>query len=158
MQKLATHLMLVSCCWLCLPETADGGRFRSRGSVVGGGAVPSVESPASASQEVAGARKALDEVNRQRTTRGLRAYLLDLHLQAAAEACATYRARWRIRGHCSNDFQFLPTGGQATATGCAAWPNDGSFGACAILDGYTYAGAATVVGADGLAYHQLFVR
>ena len=38
------------------------------------------------------------------------------------------------------------------------WPPADGFGACAMYDSYTFAGAASVMGDDGLMYHHLFVR
>lgn len=103
----------------------------------------------------------LADVNAQRARRGLRPYLRDEGLTQGALACATYRARNRIAGHVSGgmgDFQFLPPGAHATTGGCAAWPRSMPFGACGLFDGHKFAGAATVIGADGLAYHQIFYR
>jgi len=103
----------------------------------------------------------LAQVNARRAAAGLRLYVHDPALTTAARSAATYRARFRIRGHVETglgDFQFLPAGASATAAGCAAWPPADGFAACAMYDSYTYAGAATVIGDDGLAYHHLFVR
>lgn len=101
---------------------------------------------------------ALDQVNAQRAARGLPAYLRDGGLSLAAENAAQYRAANRLFGHCSNDFAFLPPGSTADAAGCAAHPPSYGFLACAVYDGYQFAGAATIIGRDGLAYHHLFVR
>ena len=103
-----------------------------------------------------GSVEALDEVNRQRAEHGLRAYIRDDGLMLAAAKCAAYRAGNGIRGHTSNDFQFVPSWTNATVGGCAAWSS--GFGACAIFENYKYAGAAYVVGPDGLRYCQLFAR
>ena len=94
---------------------------------------------------------------RQRAAKGLKPYIMCVELQRAAEECVKHRARHRIQGHTANDMSFAAQG-YASCAGCAAWPNTGGFGACAILDNYTYAGAATVAGADGVAYHQLLLR
>ena len=101
---------------------------------------------------------ALEQVNAQRASRGLAPYARDGGLSLAAEQAAQYRAANRLFGHCSNDFAFLPPGSSADAAGCAAHPPSYGFLACAVYDGYQFAGAATVIGSDGLAYHHLFVR
>jgi hypothetical protein len=103
----------------------------------------------------------LAQVNARRAAAGLRPYQHDPALTTAARSAATYRARYRIRGHViggMGDFQFVPPGTQATAAGCAAWPPGDGFGSCAMYDSYTFAGAASVQGEDGLVYHHLFVR
>ncbi len=104
---------------------------------------------------------ALNNANRERAARGLPPFIRDEGLSQAAKAAATHRAANCIEGHCGGqmgDFAFVPSGTTATAAGCAAWSNDGSFGSCCLYDGYVYAGAATVIGADGRAYHHLYVR
>lgn len=101
--------------------------------------------------------EALGEVNRQRAERGLPPYAYDSDLTQAAGACAAYRAEHRLHGHTGSDFAFLPAGSHADAAGCAAWQS--GFGACAVFETqYHTAGAAFVVGKDGLRYCQLFVR
>jgi hypothetical protein len=103
----------------------------------------------------------LAQVNARRAAAGLRPYQHDPALTTAARAAATYRARYRIKGHViggMGDFQFVPAGTQASAAGCAAWPPGDGFGSCAMYDAYTFAGAASVQGEDGLVYHHLFVR
>src|SRR5262245_16848094 len=107
---------------------------------------------------VATAQQVLDEVNTARAARGLQPYLLDENLARAASDCAIYRARYRIDGHTSNDFGFLPAGAQARAAGCAAWPVGSGWGSCCTYDNFQYAGAAYCVGPDGKRYMQLFVR
>ena len=112
-------------------------------------------------EEVRGAstaQQALDEVNTARAARGLRPFLLDENLARGASACAAYRARYRMEGHTSNDFSFLPAGTAARAAGCAAWPVGWGWGSCCTYDNYQYAGAAYCVGPDGQRYMQLFVR
>lgn len=101
---------------------------------------------------------ALAEVNARRAGRGLRPYMRDEGLTQAARACAQYRARFRIEGHTRNDFAFVPAGTFASSAGCAAWPQGMGWGSCCTYDGYTYAGAAWAVGADGQRYMHLFVR
>jgi hypothetical protein len=101
---------------------------------------------------------ALAQVNALRAARGLPPYQHDPQLHEAAKACAAHRATYRIAGHTANDFVFVPAGASATSAGCAAWPRGSGFGSCCIYDGYRYAGAATVLGADGVEYHQIFVR
>ena len=80
--------------------------------------------PGIAAEEVrraATAKDVLGEVNAARAARGLRPFLLDEDLARGAEACAAYRARYRMEGHTANDFGFLPAGVRARAAGCAAW-------------------------------------
>ncbi len=101
---------------------------------------------------------ALAEVNALRASRGLRPYVYDAGLTQAAGACATFRAQNRIAGHTSNDFAFVPAGSVARSGGCAAWPPSMGWGSCCTFDGYTYAGAAWCLGADGQRYMSLFVR
>jgi hypothetical protein len=102
--------------------------------------------------------EALDEVNAARAARGLRPFIHDANLTAAAAACAEFRAARLIAGHTSNDFAALPAGASASASGCAAWsPGDG-WGACCTYEGYTYGGAAYATGRDGRRYMHLFVR
>jgi len=103
---------------------------------------------------------ALDLLNSQRSARGLPPFIRDEGLSQAAAKCAAHRAANRISGHCggSGDFAFLPDGSRAEAAGCACWPNDGTFGACCAYERWARAGAATCIGADGRAYHHLFVR
>ncbi len=99
-------------------------------------------------------------VNQQRVRRGLRPFIRDESLFIAARGAARYRATYRISGHVQGgmgDFQFL-NGANASAAGCAAWPQGMEFGACCVYDQYTYAGAATIVGEDGLCYNHIFVR
>lgn len=104
---------------------------------------------------------ALAEVNARRAERGLRPYVYDPALTEGARQAATYRARYRIRGHVTGgmgDFQFLPAGAQSQTAGCGALEPSWGFQTCAMYDRYTYAGAASVPGDDGLIYHHLFVR
>lgn len=104
---------------------------------------------------------ALAEVNAKRASRGLRPYQFDAGLTQAARACAQHRADRLMFGHVMGgmgDFQFVPPGTRCDATGCAAYPPSMGFLACAVYDNYRYAGAATVIGRDGRAYHSLFVR
>lgn len=108
-----------------------------------------------------GAVEALDEVNMARAQRGLRPYIRDASLTVAASRAAEYRAARRIAGHLTGgrgDFIFLPPGATANATGCAALSPAYGFKACAVYDSYTHAGAAKIVGPDGLLYSHLFVR
>jgi len=101
---------------------------------------------------------ALETLNRQRASRGLRPYVRDEGLSLGADSAAAYRAKYCIEGHTNNDFQFLPQGSRASAAGCAAWHWSGEFGACACYENYTYAGAAWYTGKDGRVYMHLFVR
>ena len=97
-------------------------------------------------------------VNAQRAARGLRPFVHDPLLTQAAEACASHRAGRFLFGHTANDFQFLPAGAVAHAAGCAAYPASYGFMACCTYEDYHYAGASSVMGADGKMYHHLFVR
>ena len=101
---------------------------------------------------------ALDEVNATRAARGLRPYIRDDNLTAAAAGCAEFRAARLMEGHTSNDFAALPAGTSASASGCAAWPVELGWGSCCTYDGYTYAGASYAMGRDGRRYMHLFVR
>lgn len=103
------------------------------------------------------AADALDALNATRAARGLRPYLRDDGLTAAAKRVCVYRAERGIAGHVA-DFSFLPAGSTARVAGCAAWPVNMGWGACATYDNYTYAGAAWVVGRDGKRYMHLFAR
>ena len=105
-----------------------------------------------------GAEDALAEVNAARARRGLPPFIHDPALSAAAASCADHRAQYLIAGHTSNDFNALPRGAHAVASGCAAWPAHLGWGACCTYDGYRYAGAAFAVGPDGRRYMHIFVR
>ncbi len=101
---------------------------------------------------------ALDEVNAQRTSRGLRPFQRDHHLTLAAASAAKFRAAHHMAGHTANDFAYIPSGGSATAAGCAAWPASMPFGSCCLYENYTTAGASYAIGSDGLRYCHLYVR
>lgn len=124
--------------------------------------IPPKEAPKKEAPKKVGAAttatEALDEVNAIRAKRGLRPYVKDDGLTAAAIGCAEFRASNRIAGHTRNDFQFVPGGSTARAAGCAANGPQHGFMACCVYDGYTYAGAAKVLGADGKLYCHLYVR
>ena len=105
-----------------------------------------------------GSAEALDEVNATRAARGLRPYVRDANLTAAAAGCAEFRAARLMAGHTGNDFAALPPGTSASASGCAAWPAGMGWGSCCTYEGYTYAGAAYATGRDGRRYMHLFVR
>ncbi len=110
-------------------------------------------------KEAVSGEDALAEVNAARAKRGLPAYQPDPILNKAALACAKQRAARLIAGHLpESDFSYLPSGGSATAAGCAAWTPDWGWGSCCTYDSYTYAGAAWVMGQDGQRYMHLFVR
>src|SRR6266566_4553147 len=94
----------------------------------------------------AAGENALSEVNATRAARGLRPYVEDSSLTAAATAAAEFRAARRIAGHTSNDFGFVPAGAWARAAGCAAWEPSWGWGACCTYESWTYAGAAYSVG------------
>jgi hypothetical protein len=100
---------------------------------------------------------ALDEVNAQRKARGLRPYIRDEGLTQAAQSAAAYRAARGIAGHTPNDFSHLPSGANATAAGCAAWPVGMEFGSCCLYENFTYCGAAYVVKGN-TRYMHVFVK
>lgn len=104
-----------------------------------------------------GGNDALEQLNAQRAQRGLRPYIHDAGLTQAAQRCAEIRAERLIFGHI-NDFAYVPSGSQASASGCAAWEPSWGFGACAVYDNYTYCGAAWVMGRDGKRYCHAFYR
>lgn len=101
---------------------------------------------------------AIDEVNALRAKRGLPPFQKDPLLCKAALACAQARASALNAGHTANDFAYLPSGAHAASAGCAAWPQEMGFGACCVYDNYSVAGAAWVIGRDGLRYCHLYVR
>lgn len=101
---------------------------------------------------------ALDEVNTKRAARGLAPFVHDPLLTEAAARCAAFRAAHGLFGHTSNDFAFVPAGSSASSAGCAAYPASYGWLSCCTYDGYTYGGAAFVVGRDGRRYMSLFVR
>ncbi len=105
-----------------------------------------------------GAEDALAEVNAARAQRGLPPFIRDGALSAAAASCADHRARYLIAGHTSNDFNAVPRGAFASASGCAAWPQHLGWGACCTYDNYRFAGAAYAIGPDGRRYMHIFVR
>ena len=101
---------------------------------------------------------ALDEVNALRAARGLRPFVRDEGLTQAAQSCAAFRADHLLFGHTSNDFSFVPAGTASSSAGCAAYPASYGWMSCCVYDGYTYGGAAWVMGRDGKRYMHLFVR
>jgi hypothetical protein len=101
---------------------------------------------------------ALHEVNAVRQQRGLRPFLRDDGLVAAAHSAAAFRAARLIAGHTSNDFAHVPPGSSASSAGCAAWEPSWGWGACCTYENYTYAGAAYAIGSDGRRYMHLYVR
>ena len=105
-----------------------------------------------------GSDDALAEVNARRSSRGLRPFVHDPLLTKAAAACAKVRAASHIHGHLQSDFAYLPSGANAAAAGCGALEPSWGWGTCCMDDNYTYAGAAWVMGSDGLRYMHLFVR
>jgi hypothetical protein len=103
----------------------------------------------------------LDELNAKRAARGLRPYVRDDGLTAAAHACASYRATYRIFGHAPGrmgDFAFLPAGVSADSAGCAAYPPEYGWLSCCMWENASHAGAAWVMGADGRRFMHVFVR
>jgi hypothetical protein len=118
--------------------------------------VPQAARPAPAESDQAG--DGLDEVNAKRAERGLRPFLRDESLTRAAFGAARFRARHLLFGHTANDFAFLPAGASADSAGCAAYPAGYGWLSCCTYEGYTHAGAAYAVGADGKRYMHLYVR
>lgn len=105
---------------------------------------------------------ALQEVNDARKARGLPPFLHDAKLTEAALACARERAARGIHGHLpESDFKHLPSSvsTNGVAAGCAALEPSWGWQSCCWDDvGPTHAGAAYVMGADGLRYNHIFVR
>lgn len=99
----------------------------------------------------------LEEVNTMRASYGLKPFLWDRHLTAAAMGTARWRAQNLSFGHL-DDFYFVPDGTRADACGCAAY--EASFGwlSCCMTSDYQFAGAAYVLGRDGKRYMSLAVR
>jgi hypothetical protein len=107
---------------------------------------------------VGGAQNAMAEVNAARAARGLRPFVEDPELTAAAMQCADFRAARLMAGHTISDFSALRPGVSASASGCAAWPAWMGWGSCCWEDDYLEAGAAFTVGPDNLRYMHIFVR
>lgn len=100
---------------------------------------------------------ALNLVNQQRAAMGLKPFIRDEALTAAAMSLSVHRAQHRIAGHTRNDFQFLPPGSNATASGCCYTPRS-DWGACCTDDRKaTHAGAAVAV-VNGRWFCSIFVR
>lgn len=119
--------------------------------------IGSVSSSSSSSSSLMECSDALSEVNAARSQRGLRPFQPDESLRQAAYSCAKQRASRLISGHLpESDFHYL--NGNASAAGCAAWPQELGFGSCCLYENYTYAGAAWAIGKDGKRYCHLFVR
>ncbi len=119
---------------------------------------PTVPCPDACPANAATSGDGLGEVNAKRAARGLKPYIRDEGLTAAARGAAEYRAARLMFGHTANDFQFLPAGFSADAAGCAAYPPAYGWMSCAIYDNYSHAGAVWVMGSDGKRYCHLFVR
>lgn len=122
--------------------------------------VSSAPVSAESTKSLTGSDDALDEVNAERAKRGLRPFINDPLLNKAAQAAARQRAARRIHGHLpESDFSYVPAGGQASAAGCGALELSWGWGTCCTYESqWTYAGAAYVMGNDGLRYMHLFVR
>jgi hypothetical protein len=121
--------------------------------------VSSSETKPTTTTATTGSDDALEEVNAERSRRGLRAFLPDPLLNKAARECARQRATRGIHGHLpESDFTYVPSGGQASSAGCGALEPSWGWGTCCTYDDYTYAGAAWVMGNDGRRYMHLFVR
>ncbi len=104
------------------------------------------------------AEDALAVVNADRAAKGLKPFIRDAGLTAAAIAACDYREAHRIEGHTGNDFQFLPAGCSADAAGCGAVPPIFGFATCCLNDDYQYAGAAWLRGRDGQNWCHIFCR
>ena len=113
------------------------------------------------------ANDGLDELNAYRAQRGLKPFVRDENLSAAAGAAADYRATHLIQGHVNvnikgrqySDYDFLPAGTpRAHATGCAAAGDEWGWLSCCANENWTYAGAAWTRGRDGKRYMHLYVR
>jgi hypothetical protein len=113
------------------------------------------------------ANDGLDELNAYRARKGLKPFMRDANLSAAAGAAADYRATYLIKGHVNvniggrhyTDYDFLPAGSpRAHATGCAAAGDEWGWLSCCAEENWTYAGAAWTRGRDGKRYMHLFVR
>lgn len=105
---------------------------------------------------------ALQEVNDARKARGLPPFQPDAKLTEAALACAREMAARGIHGHLpESDFKHLSStvSTNGVAAGCAALEPSWGWQSCCWDDvGPTHAGAAYVMGADGLRYNHIFVR
>lgn len=115
----------------------------------------------SRSTSSSGSDDSLDEVNRARALRGLRPFINDSLLNQGARLCARLRAQQHIHGHLGgnmSDFACLPQGVEMSAAGAGALTPDWGWGTCCTYENYQYAGAAWVMGSDGLRYMSLFVR
>ena len=100
---------------------------------------------------------ALDIVNKKRSEIGLPPLLKDDGLTVGAIRLSQHRASRLLAGHTSNDFQFLPPGASATASGCCYTPRS-DWGACAWDSRtYTRAGAAVAI-VNGRWFCSIFVR
>lgn len=137
-------------------DTLTDAELRGIGKDVSRSASPFGQSSADA--EFGVSVEALDEVNAARAARGLRPFVRDDGLTAAAKSAARFRAARRLAGHTPNDFAHLPPGANANAAGCAAWPPELGWGSCCCYENWTYAGAAWALGSDGQRYMHLYVR
>lgn len=113
------------------------------------------------------ANDGLDELNAYRARKGLKPFVRDESLSAAAGAAADYRATYLIKGHVNvnikgrqySDYDFLPAGTpRADATGCAAAGDEWGWLSCCADENWKYAGAAWTRGRDGKRYMHLYVR
>jgi hypothetical protein len=110
------------------------------------------------SPDITGSDDDLIEVNLLRASKGIKPFEKDDCLTVTAAALARFRAEHLIEGHSTNDFAYLPAGCKADTMGCAAWPLGTGFGACALFDDYTYAGAAWHLGSDSRRYMHVAYR
>lgn len=137
------------CAWLVALACAVPSKHKTTGRFVAPPLLP----------DGGAAQEALDEVNAARAKRHLPPLLRDAWLTEGAKAAAAYRAEHLIKDHTRNDFSFLPAGVKADAAGCAALKPEDGFGSCCMYERkWTFAGAASCAGKDGLVYHHLFVR
>lgn len=153
---LALAVVVVATC------KADAGPFQrarwSRQTVTTVVAATTIPVPTPTSAPTAAEGDGLDEVNARRARSGLPPFVRDPLLTTAARAAAAFRAAHGLFGHTANDFAFVPAGATAASAGCAAYPAGYGWLSCCTYDGYTFAGAAWVTGADGRRYMHLFVR
>ena len=100
---------------------------------------------------------ALAQVNALRALHGLRPFIRDEGLTRGAMHVAKWRADRLMEGHTAADFNGLPRGSRADASGCAAWYGN-DWGSCCWEENYRFAGAAWCRGRDQKRYMHIFVR
>ena len=119
---------------------------------------PAPQPTSSLIESVPGAYDAMDELNAQRTRRGLRPFIKDLGLTLAAEKVAAYRAANHVMLHTRNDFSFVPQGSRASVAG-AGYGTSNQFLTCFCdSSNYQYAGAAYAYDDSGNRLMHLYAR